>query len=193
MTVYEVVLNGRIDDQPMLTVLHYDITGSTDFQAFANAISLIQIADMEDLLVPSATYTGITIREDVPGSVGITYPYTGGATGGQNATTDYWGIIALNVRKLTTTGVRPARGRVYQGGIPAVAVNDDGFMAGTYLADVNTYWNNMVTISFDGTGTAAMVIKATNPSAPNTVAYNPVSSMSTSARPSKQSRRNWLT
>jgi hypothetical protein len=193
MTIYEVVFNGEVATQPMLTVLHYDIMGSVDFQALADRIGVLMIPDFLDQLVPAAVYSGITIREDIPGSVGLTYNFTGGNLTGSNVTTDVWNIIAANVEKRTTSGNRPALGRVYQGGIPAVAVAATGNLEAAYATAVQDAWEALREIVFDSSGTANMQIKASNPTAPNTVPYNPVTSMVTSLRPAKQSRRNWGT
>lgn len=193
MTMYEIVLNGKQDAEPMLTVLHYDLTGSTDLQEFSDAIKTQMVASLMPALVPSVTYTGITARLDTPGSVGVKYPFSTGQIVGTNAETNYYALAAVNVRKLSSTGSRPAQGRIYQGGIPVSAYNADGFILATYQTTLSDHWELMRIIEFDTSGEATMFIKASNPSAPNTVAYNPVTSFQTSARGSKQSRRNWLT
>lgn len=190
MTVYEIVFEGLLDANPMLSVLHYDVTGSTTFQALANEIALIMIPDLQDLLVPSASYTGITVREDSPGSVGTFYGFTGGAVVGLNASIGFWGTTAVQVRKLTSSGSRPAQGRVFQGGMPAASVDGDGRVNLALRSALTTVWEQFRSITFDTSGLASMVIKASNPTAPNTVAHNPVTSISVSSKPAKQSRRN---
>lgn len=191
MTVYEVVLDGQLDENPCLTVLHYDITGSGDLQAFTDAFRAELVTALQGLVVSSLVWSGLTIRVDTPGSVGQTYAFTGGDVVGSDATSDYWGLIAVIIRKLTSSGSRPAQGRIMQGGIPANRVDSSGAVAPTYRGALATAWEGFIELTFDTTGTAAMVIKASNPSAPNTVAYNPVTSMAVRPYPGKQSRRNY--
>jgi hypothetical protein len=190
MAVYEVTLEGELDANPMVTVLHYDISNSTNFGALAQEILLLMIADLVEFLVPSASYSGITVREDVPGGVGTFYAFTGGPAAGTNVDDRYWGIICAQVRKLTSSGLRPAQGRVFQGGIPASNVDTDGRVVIALRVALTTFWEEMRDITFDTTGHAEMVIKASNPTAPNTVAYNPVTAINVSSKPAKQSRRN---
>lgn len=193
MAVYEVVFRGQVTTEPMVSVLHYDIVGSTNFQALADRISVLMIPALRDLLSPSASYAGITTREDIPGGVGVAHNFTAGPVVGTNAQTDVWGLVAVNVRKQTAGGVRPAQGRIYQGGIPATAITAAGDIDVGYRLDLLAAWSLLRVIDFDTTGVASMVIKASNPTAPNTVPYNPVTAFSVLGRPTKQSRRNWST
>ena len=193
MAFYEVVINGAVAGQPMLTVLHYEITGDDDFQELSDAIRDWFTTEMRGNLVPAASLSGITVREDIEGSVGVTYPFTGGALVGTNASTDVWSLVAANVRKLTTSGARPSQGRIYQGGIPSNACTTGGSFESAYANGLADAWEQLISVSFGDGGQADMVIKASNPSAPNTVPYNPVTGMQTSLRPAKQSRRNFLT
>lgn len=193
MAIYEVVLQGTLDSEPMLHVLHYDITGSSDLQAFVDAIRTELSNDLMAALVPSVGYTGCVIRLDSPGSVGVLYQFTSGVIVGTNSNPNYFGNIAANVRKLTGGTTRPTQGRIYQSGIPALASNTDGYLPGTYQSDLNDGWENLRVIEFDGAGEGVMQIKASNPSAPNTSAYNVVASFSTRGRLSTQKRRNYNT
>lgn len=192
MAYYEVVLNGLISDQPMLSVLHYEIVGVPDFQQFADAIALLMIPDLTDHVVPEASWDGITVREDVPGAVGVTFNFTGGPVAGTNVDNEFYGLIAVNMRKFAQNGSKPAQGRIFQGGIPASATTSGGNIGGPYLINLNAFWAQMISIDFAGL-TADMVIKATNPGAPNTVPYNPVDVIQGAGRPAKQSRRNFNT
>lgn len=193
MTIYEVVLEGAINSQPMLSVLHYDVTGSTDFQALSDAFAIQIVAELRDLIVPNARWDGIRVREDIPGGVGVFYPFTGGSIIGTTTVTDCWALIAANIRKNAPGGQRPAQGRIYQGGIPADKVTAGGNIEAAYALDLAAAWETMRSMTFAGSGQADMVIKASNPAAPNTVPYNPVASLTTLLRPATQGRRNYGT
>jgi len=190
MAVYELVLEGAVNDQPCLNVLHYDVTGSTDLQALTDRIAVLMVAEWETLLVPGYLLPQVTWRLDEPGQIGVPYQFTGGPINGQDVDTEVWQTVALNVQKLTTTGSRPAKGRIFQGAVPSGAVDPLGRVDVAFRAAVKSFWDSMVTIAFDTVGIAQMVIKASNPTAPNTVPYNPVSSTLVSSKPAKQSRRN---
>lgn len=191
--MYEVVLTGTLDSQPMLHVLTYDITGSSDLQLFTDAIRTELSNDLMAALVPSVAYTGCTIRLDSPGSVGVFYSFTSGQIVGTNGSTQYFGNVAANVRKLTGGTTRPTQGRIYQSGIPGDAPNTDGFLPVLYQGNLNDGWENLRVIEFDSAGEGVMQVKASNPSAPNTSAYNVVASISTRGRLSTQKRRNYNT
>lgn len=193
MTVYEVVLNGQQDAEPMLTVLHYDITGSTNFQALADAIDFELEAGLSALVVSSVQWQGITIRLDSPGAVGVTYTFTGGQVVGSHPESTYFANVAANVRKFTDGITRPTRGRIYQGGIPSNAVDGDGRLTASYATQLYTAWENLRVIEFDTTGEAVMQIKASNPTAPNTEAYNTVARIGCARELSTQRRRNYGT
>lgn len=193
MAYYEVVLEGQVTNEPMMTVLHYDITGSEAFQQLSDAIALLMQGSLDVLLVAAAQYNGIRVRPDSPGQVGIFYPFTGGPIVGNYADSDVFGMIACNVRKLTTSGSRPSQGRIFQGGVPAVIASPIGNLDASWRASLNAFWESMIDIDFAGTGQAQMVIKASNPTAPNTVPYNPVTGTNAISRPAKQSRRNYVT
>lgn len=193
MTIYECVLTGNLDAQPMLHVLHYDITGSTNLQEWVDAFQAELSAHVMDHLVNSAAYSGITIREDVPGAVGVFYPFTAGTIAGTATGTNYWANVAALVRKFSDNVVRPNQGRLFQSGIPPSATDNDGKLGGSYVVALRDAWSELITVPFDSTGNSQMVIKASNPSAPNTVPYNEVNSIGVAGRLSTQRRRNFGT
>lgn len=193
MTLYEVRLDGLLDSQPMKTVLHYDIVGSTDFQAFIDAIRLEMLNGLTDAIVPSASWQGATIRELSVGSVGVPYTFTNGSLAGTNSTTGYNARTAANVQKLTGSTIKPTQGRVFQSGVPSDVWTSDGFLEPGYGSNLRDAWDNLRIIEFDGTAEGAMHVVATNPSAPNTQVSTPVISFNTRGKSSIQSRRNFNT
>lgn len=191
MAIYEVVLEGRQGTDDMLTVLHYDITGvlPPDWQAMANVIRVHLADHMAALCANYITWEGITVREDIPGSVGLFIPFELGTLTGSVANPDTITQVCMLVTKQTGTLTRPTQGRIFQGGISC----DFAAAAGNWTVDaqepVNDFWEDVRVIDFAGPSTATMVVKASNPSAPNTVPYNPVVSLTVSPNPVVQRRR----
>jgi hypothetical protein len=191
MTVYEVVFNGSLGGNDMLTVTHYEIDGplAPDFQFMADAIRAHMVDHLQARLVPSAIYTGITVREDTPGAVGVPYVFSAGNLIGTDVDDEWYGQTCLVVQKKANSGSRPALGRIYQGGLAAGATTNGGFYQSNVLDDVTAFWEDVRVISGVGTGSAQMVIKASNPTAPNTVPYNLVDEMVGKSNPATQRRR----
>lgn len=189
--VYEIVLNATLNSQQLLTVLHYDIDGGDpiNFQALADAIRVHLVDNLQTWLVPTCTYTGITIREDIPGTVGVTYPFTLGNLVGSDANTDSFNQMAMLVRKNCNSTVRPNRGRVFQGGLTSEGTDGNGLWQTDVRNAVAAFWSDMITIAFAGPATAQLVVKASKPTAPNTVPYNPVTTVGTISNPTTQRRR----
>jgi len=191
MARYEIVLEGRQGIEDMLTVLHYELSGTApyDWQAMADLIRLDIVDNLQSVLVPNASYVGITVREDMPGSVGVFIPFTLGAIAGTVVDPDNITQVAALVRKTTGTLTRPNKGRVFQGGITARLANTVGSWEPALMTALEAFWNDMLTISFSGPSTATMVIKASDPTQPNTVEQNVVNFMSVAPLPSTLKRR----
>lgn len=191
MTVYQVVLNGLQLNQKMLTVLYYDAAGEAgfDWSALADAIRIEMVLNLQDQLTAQTSYSGITYREDILGSVGVTVPFTSGDLVGTGAGEDNMTQGACIVRKLTGSQVRPSKGRVYQGGLSMGALNEFGLWPTSVQTALTDFWNEVVSFSFSGPVTFDMVLKASNPSAPNTQAYTNVTEMKAIGNPATQHRR----
>lgn len=189
MTVYEVVLEGNLRGNDLLTVLHYDVTGVLDGALLAGVFAGNMQPDFLARLVPDVGYTGITIREDIAGGVGVFYPFTSAPLVGTNADDEYWSQASATIRKLTDSGSRPAQGRIFQGGLPAGSVDGQGLLQQNVADDLVAFWEAMREWSLSNGAVGVMVIKASNPAAANTVAYNPVSEMASRLIPSTQRRR----
>jgi hypothetical protein len=192
MAVYEVVLNGEGPMGDMLTVLHYEVTSGPDpanWQQFSNGFYANLVPDVVAVLPPTVKYTGITVREDTPGSVGIEYPFAAGDAVGTAASGELIPQAAVLVRKLTNGIVRPAYGRIYQGGIDIAYAQANGTWGTTLLGILETFWEAMREFGTIDGSDLRMVIKASNPSAPNTAAYTVVSSVDARPNPVTQRRR----
>lgn len=191
MTVYECVLEGKQGTSDMLTVLHYDLSSgaSGDIQDFVDTFGAIANLDLKPQLLSTVTLSGMTVRIDSPGSVGVFYPFTAGTITGTGAGTDALHQAAMLVRKVSTSLVRPTRGRIYQGGLSVSALEISGLWQTAVVTAIQDFWESVRELNY-GTGqTAAMVIKASNPSAPNTQAYSPVTSVLALFGPVTQRRR----
>lgn len=193
MAIYEVVLEGRFSDQDMLTVLHYDITGdeNPNWQAMADAIRFTLNDFLTPFLVTAVDYVGITVREDVEGSVGLFVPFTLGTLTGSDSDDGIISQAAVLVRKLANTLTRPTQGRIYQGGISSQYLNSAGLWTAVATTPIESFWSDMVQLDFGPGSLAQMVIKASNPTAPNTVPYNPVETIATRSIPVVQRRRKF--
>ena len=191
MTVYEVVLNGVSPSGACLTVLHYDYgtQDEPDWTAVADLIRSDMNANLTAVLAPSCKYTGITVREDSPGEVGQTYDFTSGDLAGAAADNQYLAAAACVVRKIAANLQRPNKGRVYQGMISSEGTTSGGLWTTTVRDALDDFWEDMIVVAPVDEPVGTMVIKAGNPSAPNTVAYNTVGSVSAQANPATQRRR----
>lgn len=189
--VYEIVLNGNLNQQQLLTVLHYDIEGASplNFQALADAIRVHIVTHLQAWLVPTAFYSSITVRRDIPGTVGVRYTFTLGNVVGSDANTDSFNQMAMLVRKQCNSTVRPNIGRVYQGGLTSEGTDGNGLWQLDVRTAVAAFWSAMLTIPFAGPSTAQMVIKASDPGKPNTVPYNTVTTINAQSNPVTQRRR----
>ena len=191
MAVYECVLEAKQGDSDMLTVLHYDLSsGATvDIQDFVDTFGAILDLDLKPQLLSTVVVTGMTIRPDSPGAIGVSYPFTAGDITGTGAGTDGMHQAAMLIRKVSTSLVRPNRGRIYQGGLSVGALGITGFWDATVRDAVVGFWESVRELSF-GTGqTGFMVIKASKPENPNTQAYSTVTSIQGLLSPVTQRRR----
>lgn len=191
MAVWEVVLNWVLDGTVAQNVLHYQdqSPASIDWVSFADIIRADIATHIEDTLVPSIAFTGITVREDVVGSVGQTYEPAAGDIVGTSINDQYARVIAMLVRKNANSTQRPNRGRVYVAGITSEHLDGAGEWDAGSRAAHNAFWLDMLDITITTGGDFAMVIKASNPTAPNTVAYNAVDSVGAQRIPATQRRR----
>lgn len=191
MAFYEVVLNFTIDGEVMQNVIHYDITGETsdDFSGYADSIRASFVGNILPVIVPSMSFNDVTFRLDVPGGVGFTVPFTAGPIAGSAADDNYAGQLALIVRKIAQSSVRPNKGRMYIGGVSSYALEGSGRWALNASTLAQDYMTGLLQLDSGFGGIALMQIKASNPLAPNTVPYNPVQVMQALGIPGTQRRR----
>lgn len=191
MAVFEIVLEGRQLGQDMLTVLHYDFGGGgdPDWQNVADLIRSDMVDNLRTLLTPQTLYEGITVREDTPGAVGVTYFFGSGDLVGTGAGSDNLNQAAALVRKLTNSTVRPTQGRVYQGGMSVGATEADGRWATIVRTNLAAFWTDMILLIPADSPNGQMVIKSSKPTKPNTQPYTPVSSVQVEPVPVTQRRR----
>lgn len=191
MTTWEVVLNWVMDGTVAQNVLHYQDESpvTIDWEAFATVIRDDIVTHAQTYLVPSITFTGITVREDVLGSVGQTYAPAAGDLAGTSTDDTYARVLAMLVRKLANSTQRPNAGRIYQAGISSKHLTAAGEWSQNSREAFRDLYSDMVTVSIVTGGDFAMVIKASNPAAPNTVDYNPVNVCRAQTIPATQRRR----
>lgn len=191
MSVYEIVLKMVAANGEMLNVLHYDFTGvePVDWQAVVDLIASDFTTHLSPIIAPAVTFEGINVRLDSPGQIGVFYTPTAGSVAG-SATDNQWaGGLAAQVYKRSTSGSRPALGWVKVGGITSEGLGAGGRWTATVQTALFDFWNDMLTLSAAGPSTGTLQIKARNPSAPNTVPYNPVITVDVNPIPKTQRTR----
>lgn len=191
MTVYEGVLRWGFNNNRYNTVLHYDDGGAgpPDLQEWTDDIrTKFATAGMPGL-VNDLNLISIVWREDIPGGVGVNYVPTDGVLSGTAGASETAGQLALIIRKLGTGLVRPSQGRIYVPGVATSALQASGLWDAAISNALETMFEDILTIE-DGAGVeGAMVIKASNPTAPNTVPYNRVVGLQATGNPGTQRRR----
>lgn len=192
MTYFEAVLNFSTPTGDMKNVLHFNLssTDSEDIQEATNTIMGQWNIIAADNFSGACTFESITWREDTPGAVGVEYSDPSGPYSGTFADGDYAPNAAMLVRKYHDSGSRPSRGRMYVGGLTAEALEATGRWNNTNVSDVVS-WVELIR-SFTvggGANTVDMVIKATNPTKPNTQPYTIVNRVTGETRVKSQKRR----
>lgn len=179
MANWEIVLEGRQGVNDMLNVFHYQSSGvePPDFAAAATVIRGHLADHIQNLCSAHVTWLGITVREDVPGGVGVFYPFAAGTLVGDNSDGDQVNQVAVLVNKLSNGLVRPTKGWFFQGGISVRNTTAFSGWEAAALAAVEAYAEDIRVLNIAGPTTLTMVIKARNPSAPNTQAYSVVNLM----------------
>lgn len=185
MANWEIVIEGRQGSADMLNVLHYQSSGvePPDFAAAATVIKGHLGDHLTTYAVPAVTWVGITVREDIPGSVGTFIPFPTGTLVGTNADADAVAQVAVFVRKRSQGLIRPTLGWAFQGGITVHGTNASFNWDTAILDAVEAYWEDIRIMTIAGPTTLTMVIKARNPTAPNTQAYSPVNAVEAAVSP----------
>lgn len=182
MAIYEVALKWGDSDSKYYNVLHFDITGQDpiNFADMANEIGTAFTTHLATNIVSAVTLEGMVVREDTPGSVGQEFDINeaGTATNG-----DYAGALALQINKKTDGLVRPTRGWMFIPGVSATQLGTDGRWEGAVRTNAQLFVGDLLNFGFADAGNATMLIKANNPSAPNTNAYNEVLALGAAAVP----------
>lgn len=191
MAFWEIVIEGRQGNNDMLTVLHYQSSGvePPDFSAAATVIRGHLADHIAPLCAARVSWVGITVREDIVGGVGTFIPFPAGTLVGTDANGDQADVLAMNVRKLTGGLVRPTYGWVQQGGITAHGLTAGSLWEPTIQDEVEAYLADIRVLNIVGPSTLTMVIKASNPTAPNTQPYSVVNSFQATEQPRTQRSR----
>lgn len=192
MTVYEVTIIYDSPTGEQLNVCHWDFSSEevADFQLFADIFRTDWLTTLAPVIAPSISLESLSIREDVPGSVAFPVAFTAGPATGASSDNQYAAIPAVNVQKLPNNLTKPRLGRVYQGGITSEGFLSNGNWSATITTACNDFWSDQILVTMDVGKTATMVIKASDPTKPNTVPYNPVATIASKGKPTKQGRRS---
>lgn len=185
MAFWELVIEGRQGANDMLNVIHYESSGvePPDFAAAATVIRGHLADHLQGQASGRVTWEGITVREDIPGGVGVFIPFPGGILTGNNPDPDHADLLTVLVRKITGSLVKPTLGWAQQGGMTAGALEPDGTWNAGVRAAVEAFWEDIRILNITGPTTLQMVIKARNPSAPNTQPYTVVNAVEANLRP----------
>ena len=176
MTIYEVAFHYGIGSNDFYNVVHFDITGDEplDLQDLTDQIVTQWGSSQAAATTPQCSFRDITYRLDIIGSVGSTITPTAGAVAGNAANTNWGGQMAVLVQKKTNGLVRPVLGRAFCPGIAVGNLNEFGEWGAATLNACENFWDGIRIVPFAGNGQAEMLLKASNPAAPNTNAYNSV-------------------
>jgi hypothetical protein len=171
--------------------LHYQgaALDSAAKQLLCNLIGGDIATHIDGLLCSSVRYTGITVREDIPGGIGSTFSFATGDVVGTAPTGENFPQGCALIRKYADNGSRPNLGWVYQGGLSMEYLSSAGGWSATMQTALLNLWNDMLVQDVSGVGALTMVIKSRTPTRPNTVAYNPVSRIQVASIPVTQRRR----
>ena len=185
MAVYEVVIEGRQGVDDMLTILHYQVQDglTLDWQAGADEIRSHLANYIAPLCTPTITWVGIRVREDIAGSVGTLYTFTLGTLDGSNVEGDLVRQASVLAQKRSDGPVRPVLGWFFQGGITAHGTTGAGRWEPSISTDVLNYAEDIRVLGGVATQDVTMVIKARNPTAPNTQPYTVVDRFTVSGIP----------
>lgn len=192
MTIYEAAFHFQNGDDDYFNVVHYDVTGDEplDLQDLTDEIVASWVTNLAPIIVPSMNFLGIVWRLDVPGSVSVEITPTGGAENGSNVVQSWVGQMAVLVRKSTGGTVRPTLGRAFVPGVNSQGFGSNGNWTAGILTACESFWDDIIIVPFAGNGQAEMLLKASNPTAPNTNPYNSVTECTALANPSAlQSRK----
>lgn len=192
MANYEVVLMGRADSGDILNVLHYDISlqDATVLQEMTDFIAAAFITHCQDRFVPDFQLRRVRFRPDSPGAVGVEYTPTAGPINGTATGGEYAGQLAALIRKHNDDGDRPAIGRAYVGGLATGQLTGEGLWEQNLINSLIDFWEAIRDINLVVSGeTAQMLIKASNPTAPNTSAYVDVDRITGGVNPVTQKSR----
>lgn len=192
MSFWEVSLNYDQSGELAQNVLHYSWPDNQpiDFQIAADIIGADYLNLAAVVIAPNVTFDSVTFRPDLVGSVGQTYFPAAAPVPGASADNQYAKVLSCLVRKQSTSLVRPVQGRIYQVGVTSEGLNGSGEFNATVRDALDLFWTDMLLIAAGGGDSLSMVIKASNPTAPNTQAYTNVTSVSAIRNPATQRRRN---
>lgn len=190
--IYEVVIDQSCPAGDIKNVLHYEFInpGAAVFQDFVDHLAARFVANCQVNFTPSYSLLGATFRETEPGAVGVSYTITGGAVNGTAPETEFASQVAMLINKFNDDGTRPARGRMYIGGLTADALNSESLWKSSVRDTVVQWWEDMNTGTLPVTGEALdMRIAATDPTQPNTEAFPTVDRLTGNVNPGTQRRR----
>lgn len=185
MTVWEIVVEGRQGEDDMLNVFHYEVLGAVepDFTLVAADFRGHLQDHIAPLANPTTSWVGITVREDAPGAVGTFVAFPGGILVGTQPAGDQMNVSAALIKKFSGGLIRPTQGWWFQGGITVGGLSPTGTWEAGPSAALAAYAEAIREISIAGPATLSMVIKARNPTAPNTQPYSTVATVAVAGRP----------
>lgn len=192
MAIYEAVMNFNSPTGAIKNVLHYStvaVQGDT-LQDATNEIELQWNSNCRNRFAAAVTFVSMTWRLNAPGEVGVEYQVPLSPVPGTADENKYAAAEAMIIQKRHLSGARPARGRLYVGGITSNQLNGVGNWDQATVDDVAT-WVESIRDFNAGTPEInfRMVIVASNPTAPNTQTFTQVDQVAGIVRPATQRRR----
>jgi hypothetical protein len=190
--IVEVVFNGSLHGEDVKNVLHYEVATWDVVSAgeFTGVVSAEFTTNCSGRFEGNYKIESMTFREVSEGSVGIELPVLGGPIQGSGNSGHGVNQLAVVGTKLCNTTTKPTKGRIFMGGVGLDGINSDGLWDSETVDKVQDFLNAIVVVTPVVSGvTWSMVVLASDPSQPNTQAYNLVDQIICRKNPASLSRR----
>jgi len=177
---YEVVVGWTSPAGQFKNVLHYAVADESNagWQEWANYVQSMFILHWQQYCVDTFGIESVYVREDIENGVGVTYVPAGAPVYGTSAEDEFMGQAAVLVNKRSNGPSRPVLGRAYLPGSALEYVTDQSAWANNVRDAAEAFLESLRLYSGPVEGIdMQMLIKAADPTRPNTSDYGIVTSI----------------